>query len=482
MNLIKMFTSLFIDDKYKSHPEAVIISCYFNPTGNPYRLKAFNAFYNTIKHTNHRIVECVIGDSKPELPITDSISRIYTKDTLWHKETLLNNIIKTLPKEFKYVFWVDADVLFTNKKWIIDGVKELKTSNIIQPFEYCVHLNQDETKPSFDLEKEKKTTFSPELRHPMVWRSFSANHKTGISGDENYDKHGHVGFAWGARREVLDAVPLYDRALIGGADHIIAHAAAGHFNHKCIIKSFTEDIDAVMDWSYIFHNVVDGKIGYVAGDLYHIWHGDLKKRQYLKRIQEFTPISKDIKKRDENGLYVTEDDSYVKNYMENRENTGSTETTGTLEFMEKFEKTVKLPKKPIKVQTAGVYGTTNKLTKKLHESAKKKGFARPSETNDELRRRLVRENPNADSSFIDSLLLGYLTDSTFDGTIMGGNLLGAMIGDALNDSATPDAGFQDGFGGGGFSGGGAGADWTQPDDSTSTTQETNNDYSNDNFS
>lgn len=459
MNLIKMFTSLFIDDKYKSHPEAVIISCYFNPTGNPYRLKAFNAFYNTIKHTNHRIVECVIGDAKPELPITDSITRIYTKDTLWHKEALLNNIIKTLPKEFKYVFWIDADVLFTNKKWIVDGVKALQTANIIQPFEYCVHLNQDETKPSFDLEKEKKNTFSPALRHPMVWRSFSANHKTGISGDENYDKHGHVGFAWGAKREILDAVPLYDKALVGGADHIIAHAAAGHFNHKCIVKSFTEDIDSVMDWSYIFNNVVEGKIGYVEGDLYHIWHGDLGKREYLKRVQEFTPIAKAIKERDENGLYVTEDDSYVKNYLEHRENTASTET-------QSFE-------------LSNAKGKKSNLNEKLIKAAKKRGYKiHIDEDLDARRERLRRENPNRDSGFIDSLLLAYLTDSTAFGAAMGGNMLGAMIGDALNSNDQEEALFN--FGGGDFSGGGAGASFDTPVDTSNDYQ--NNNTTSENFS
>ena len=40
-----------------------------------------------------------------------------------------------------------------------------------------------------------------------------------------FDIHGHTGFAWGARREVLDQVPLFDRAIVGTADHIIAHAS-----------------------------------------------------------------------------------------------------------------------------------------------------------------------------------------------------------------------------------------------------------------
>lgn len=324
MTLLDRLKNYFLyADKYKTDSEAVIIACYFNPQNNPYRLLAFNKFYDSIKHLNHRIVECVIGDAEPNLPLTPSITRVYTKDLLWHKESLLNGIIKTLPKKFKYVFWLDTDVLFTNKDWLVQGVEELKYNNIIQPFEYCVHLNEGEVSPSFNINEEKLFASEPSKRHPNIWRSFCANNKTNdLSGDINYDKHGHVGFAWGAKRSVLDIMPLYDKALIGGADHIIAHAAAGQINHSCLQKSFTEDIDAINDWSEDFEKLINGKISYVKGDLYHIWHGDISKRQYLKRIQDFTPKAKKITKKDVNGLFVADElegDKYVDEYFEQRE-------------------------------------------------------------------------------------------------------------------------------------------------------------------
>lgn len=324
MNLLDKLKNYFLyADKYKTDSEAVIIACYFNPQNNPYRLEAFNKFYESIKHLNHRIVECVIGDAMPQLPVSPSIARVHTKDLLWHKEALLNGIIKTLPKKFKYVFWLDTDVLFTNNDWLIQGVEELKYNNIIQPFEYCIHLEEGETKPSFDVAFERKFVSNPAIRHQSIWRSFCANHRTtDFSGDSNYDKHGHVGFAWGARREILDIIPLYDKALIGGADHIIAHASAGQIGHSCLMKSFTEDIDAVNEWCEDFDFLINGKISYVKGDLYHLWHGDVAKRQYLKRVQEFTPKAKKITKKDENGLYVAdqlEGDTYVNEYFDQRE-------------------------------------------------------------------------------------------------------------------------------------------------------------------
>jgi len=439
--------------KYKTHSEGVIVACYYNPTNNPYRLIAFNRFYESIKHLNHRIVECVIGNSKPQLPQTEFITRVSTNTTLWHKEALLNGLIKNLPANFKYVFWVDADVTFTNKNWMVDAVAELQPSKnrMVQLFEYCIHLEQDEFEPSFNYELEKSDVNYPTLRHPKMWRSFGANYATtNNSDDENYDRHGHVGFAWGARRSVVDAIPLYDKALIGGADHIMAHAAAGHKNHKCIRKSFTDDIDAINKWSEQFRRVVGEKLGYVKGDLFHTWHGDVAKRQYLKRIQDFTSTAKEITEKDENGLYVTDKDGYVKEYMKHRESTGGTENYPTIDLS--FTELYPEIQRKHKIVPERIAKNSVKATPKKKKPTKKQI--------EKKRVELRNQYPNQDDSFIESMLIGYMTDSTFIGGIVGGNFMGAAIGDMLNtNDQVTEQGFDGGFGGGDFSGGGAGSSW-----------------------
>ena len=327
MKIFKFLKNLLFQETVVSSSssidEAIIISCYFNPMKSPWRKKAFDAFFDGIKGFNYKIVECVIGETEPELPA--QFEKVYTKSLLWHKETLLNNIIKSLPKKYKYIFWLDADILFTNPNWLQESVQILKDgANIIQPFEYCVHLQKGETKPSFLVNAYKRECSNPILRHKMLWRSFCSNHATGLNSNVNYDVHGHVGLAWGIKREVYDKIPggLYDKALIGGADHIMAHAAAGHIPHHCITKSFTDDISAVNDYSSKMYAAIGGKIGFTSGDVYHIWHGELKDRQYLKRITEFTPAAMRINQRDQNGFYVQtdeEDNNYMLNYFMIRE-------------------------------------------------------------------------------------------------------------------------------------------------------------------
>jgi len=411
MRILDFFRNTFLyRNKYKTHSEAVIIACYFNPQRNPYRLIAFREFYNSIKHLNHHIVECVIDGSKPELVDefpSLNITRVFTKNLLWHKESLLNGIIEKLPTEFKYVFWVDTDVIFTNKRWLVDGVKDLQTNNLVQPFEYCVHLEQDQREPNFDMTHEYEFATDVSRKHPNVWKSFGSRHYQGGSANHIYDVHGHVGFAWGARRDVFNRILLYDKALIGGADHIIAHAGAGHINHTCITKSFTDDIAAVNKWSEEFYRVVKGKIGFVKGDLYHIWHGDIKKRQYLRRVQEFTPQTKQIVEKDKNGLYVTHDDSYVKKYFDEREVKGGLNKGETSLVMSP-------PHRGKSFRNESINISASEYKRKREE--------------------LEQQYPYKDSSFIDSLILGYITDSTVMGTAMGGDVMGAMIGDMLNTS------------------------------------------------
>jgi hypothetical protein len=327
MNLkSKLNNFLFNKNKYKEHDEAIIISCFFNPQKSIYRINAFNQFYESIKHLNHHIVECTIGNDIRQLDTSNkNISHVKTDVLLWHKESLLNKIIKTLPAKYKYILWIDADVIFENKNWMINAVEQLQKNNIIQLFSDCVHLNQYETPNNLNSDfKDQWSKRSFPINNKRIWNSFAYNWVFNriLAKSENYDIHGHVGFAWGAKREVLEKCPLYDRALIGGADHIMAHACVNQIPCSCITKSFTDDIDEVSKWSKQFYYACEGKLGVVSGTLYHIWHGDIQKREYLKRIKEFTPQTKHITKKDNNGLYTTTNKQalhYVNDYFDRRE-------------------------------------------------------------------------------------------------------------------------------------------------------------------
>ncbi len=323
--MFNAFRNIFVKG-YRNHSEAVVISCFYNPQKNEYRQKAFDVFYQSIAHLNYRILECVIGDDAPQLSHykDKNINLVRAEELLWHKETLLNKIIAELPPNYKYVFWLDADIVFDNDEWLIDGVAALQNCNIIQPFEYAVHLNQNEKKPSFDYKMMQKKPL-PEMLAYKMWRSFCSNANTPHFHSENYHEHGHVGFAWAARREILEKAPLYEKALIGGADHIMAHGAANQPFHACIAKTFTDDLENVQQYMQYLGKIVNGQIGFCKGSLFHIWHGDIAKRQYFERIKNFTPMAKNIYRRDKNGFFTSQSNfhttNYIRQYFDIRENT-----------------------------------------------------------------------------------------------------------------------------------------------------------------
>lgn len=327
MSLRDVATNLvFNRGRYRTQHQAVILACFYNPQRSPYRLLAFQHWYASIRHLPHRIIECTIGtDTEPQrqrqLPASPWMTHVHTQGLLWHKETLLNRLIAALPDTYRYVFWLDTDVLFTNQHWLPEAVEVLQDATILQPFGYCIHLARHDLTPVFDVEDARRHCSFQARRHPAMWRSFAANAATtGLSGSPHYDVHGHVGFAWGARREVLEAVPLYDKALMGGADHLMAHAAAGHIPHPCIAQAFPDVTQEVEAWSRTFYAATQGKVGYVPGDLYHLWHGDVAKRQYLARIKQFAPYQRTLTERDAEGFWdVPDAEDMVEDYFATRE-------------------------------------------------------------------------------------------------------------------------------------------------------------------
>ena len=99
--------------------------------------------------------------------------------------------------------------------------------------------------------------------------------------------------------------------------------------------------------------------------------------------------------------------------------------------------------------------------------------------------RAIRQKQEDESSFLTSMAVAAVTDSTVVGALGGGDILGAIVGDALNDndsnssSDSSDSGFDGGFGGGDFSGGGSGGSWDDSSSSSSDSYDSSSSYDSD---
>lgn len=99
--------------------------------------------------------------------------------------------------------------------------------------------------------------------------------------------------------------------------------------------------------------------------------------------------------------------------------------------------------------------------------------------------RVLRQKQEDESSFLTSMAVAAVTDSTVVGALVGGDIFGAIVGDALNDndsssnSDSSDSGFDGGFGGGDFSGGGSGGSWDDSSSSSSDSYDSSSSYDSD---
>src|SRR2546423_1697807 len=110
---------------------------------------------------------------------------------MWQKERLLNAAIRRLPRDVTKVVWVDGDVLFANPAWIVEMSRLLDNCMAVQPFKHVIRLPRGMA--SYRGEGDR-------------WKSFAAVYKRNprerVKG--NFHHHGHTGFAWAARRDLLE--------------------------------------------------------------------------------------------------------------------------------------------------------------------------------------------------------------------------------------------------------------------------------------
>lgn len=236
------------------------------------------------------VVEAALGYRPYELELLcpEPISFIGVRHStlVWHKESLINIALSRLPKTARYIAWIDADVFFRNPNWASDTIHALQQYSIVQPWENCYDLG-------------------PHGKHmEPVHTSFASLVVRGQPIFPHWKKgytFGHPGYAWAARREILEEIGgLFEFAALGSADHNMALGLLGR-----ITETFPADISpeftaAMLAWQARGEYHVGARIGYVPGTIEHTWHGSKTKRGYVSRWEilrqyNFNPVT-DLRK------------------------------------------------------------------------------------------------------------------------------------------------------------------------------------------
>lgn len=260
---------------YAPDNELWVITVYYNPCRYYSRRSTYDTFIQTMTESGIHVltVECAFNNEDFELPDCSNIVKIRSNSLLWQKERLINIGALYLPKSCKYVAWIDCDIIFENPYWVQETCTLLSGKyTIVQLWETCLRLPRSG----------QKTTPTD-----MV-TSFAAITTRDISTLEcgRYDLHGHTGYAWAMRREIFDAIGLYEYAVSGSADHFMAHALYNNYGF-CIENALKHDpiqINHLKTWGKIFYEYTQGKLGVVSGNILHLWHGTQERRNYFKRM------------------------------------------------------------------------------------------------------------------------------------------------------------------------------------------------------
>ncbi|MCC6647611.1 MAG: hypothetical protein IT374_18825 [Polyangiaceae bacterium] len=259
------------------------ITCHFNPAGYRRRPRNYELFRARLARQGVQVVtvECTFGDEPPTLPPAPDVSHVRARDVLWQKERLLNLALRAVPRWVPKVAWLDADVLLEDG-WAEETSALLERAPVAQPFARAVRLP-----PGAEEDDGSSTERYASFCHEVA-------RDPGLLHQGSYDPHGHTGFAWAARRELLDACGLYEGCVAGSADHVMAHAFAGGLDSACVARIFggnSAHEGHFRAWAARVAAAAGGRgVACGSGTLLHLWHGALRHRSYLERNRELAAL------------------------------------------------------------------------------------------------------------------------------------------------------------------------------------------------
>jgi hypothetical protein len=245
------------------------VTAYFNPGDSSIQRRNYQRFRRRLKSQGVPLltVELGFGDRPFDLGPDEADKRIQIRggDVLWQKERLLNLGVQALPSDCDRVAWLDCDVLFDRDDWADETGRLLESYVVVQPFLRRVRLPQDQT----DADPDALPVGMAEAHvHYGVAYGVAAK---GLGSLNAYRRHGSTGFAWAARRALLDRHGLYDRLVLGGADKMMARAMYRGFDGVAT-KGFSPAlVQHVSTWADAFFADVRGSVGYADATVLHLW-------------------------------------------------------------------------------------------------------------------------------------------------------------------------------------------------------------------
>lgn len=293
-----------------------VVTCISNPKRFRSRYDLYRRFKKYVKDSGAILYTIEQGFGEREFEITDEFdpTHIVVRSTseIWHKENMLNLAIQRLPPDWKYVAWIDADVMFARPDWVYETIHLLQHYDFIQMFSQAIDLD-----PKYQI-----LGGTGAMREGIIasWRNEGCG---SIAKNGSFYGYGggagnrHPGYAWAARRSAIDHVGgLIDWAILGSADWHMAAALVGQLKAS-ISKAVAEASPNYYEWCKLWEanaiKFIKYNVGFMDGLALHYWHGKKVDRKYHDRWKiivdnKFNPML-DLKK-DWQGLWQLTDNNH----------------------------------------------------------------------------------------------------------------------------------------------------------------------------
>lgn len=297
-----------------------VAAAYSNPCRWKTRRELFVDFRNHMEKTEGvelHAGELVVGESPFEVT-TAADAQFRCSSVLFHKENILNEVIKRFPPDWEYGAYVDGDFSFVRRDWAPEALLQLQHHPFVQLFSQYTGLtakgpggarassagslsfaatwiDNGHKLPSTAVAGGWSPNVSPNSGGPLIPLARSA---AAAKPAPAWIPVGATGGAWAFTRKAYETVGgLMEHCILGHADWFMAFGLVSQPTRGIIaLSNYHPNYTAMIDAWQTKARALNSDIGVVDGFAVHHFHGDVKKRGYETRDQilvdyKFDPIA-----------------------------------------------------------------------------------------------------------------------------------------------------------------------------------------------
>ena len=249
-----------------SSPKKDVAICFviFNPAKSKRILMNYLYVANRLREFPCFTLELLFEDNEPEIP---NAFHVRSESYMFHKERMCRVLERKLPRTYKKIVFMDADLFYVGTQWYYDMSRALDRYQVVQGFEQCHWLD-------------------------LTYKNIMLSRPTALlSKTKEYSHEFHPGFVWGFQRDWFRKIGFFDWCVSGSGDTLSTAA----WMNQSFNKWFTALPLSVKKAYEEYRQNPLPSISYLENThIFHLYHGTRENRKYVDRHKPFH-IARDIR-------------------------------------------------------------------------------------------------------------------------------------------------------------------------------------------